>query len=220
SSPTQINLSWTASTDNVGATGYKVERCQGTACSHFTEVYTPVGTSQADPGLTANTTYRYRVRATDAAGNVSSYSSIVSGTTPSPADSTPPAVSITSPASGATVSGTVSVVATASDNVGVVGVQFKLDGANLGGEDTSSPYTVSWNTATASNGAHSLTAIARDAAGNQTTSAAVTVTVNNAAADTTAPTVSITAPAAGATVSSTVSVAATASDNVGVIGVQ
>ena len=68
------------------------------------------------------------------------------------------------------MSGTVSVAATASDNVGVVGVQFKLDGANLGSEDASSPYTVSWNTATASNGAHSLTAVARDAAGNQTQS--------------------------------------------------
>src|SRR5438094_329962 len=84
SSPTQINLSWTASTDNVGVTGYKVERCQGSACSNFTQLYTPVGTSQADAGLAANTTYRYRVRATDAAGNLSSYSSIVNGTTPSP----------------------------------------------------------------------------------------------------------------------------------------
>ncbi len=72
-----------------------------------------------------------------------------------------------------------------SDNVGVVGVQFLLDGANLGAEDTTSPYSVSWNTATAAIGSHTLTARARDAAGNTTTSAAVTVTVP----DTTAPTV-------------------------------
>jgi len=75
----------------------------------------------------------------------------------------------------------VSVSAAASDNVGVVGVQFLLDGANLGAEVTTAPYTVSWNTATASNGTHSITARARDAAGNQTTSAAVSVTVSNAA---------------------------------------
>src|SRR5437870_2091237 len=73
------------------------------------------------------------------------------------------------------------VSASASDNVGVVGVQFKLDGANLGAEVTAAPYALSWNTATASNGAHALTAIARDAAGNTATSTAVTITVDNAA---------------------------------------
>ena len=97
-------------------------------------------------------------------------------------DTTPPTVSITAPADGATVSGTaVTVSATAADNVGVAGVQFKLDGANLGAEDTTSPYSVTWNTTTATNGSHTLTAVARDAAGNTTTSAGVSVTVNNAA---------------------------------------
>ncbi|TLY18844.1 MAG: hypothetical protein E6K68_10730 [Nitrospirae bacterium] len=56
------------------------------------------------------------------------------------ADTTPPTVSMTAPTSGATVSGTVTVSASASDNAGVVGVQFKLDGANLGAEDTTSPF--------------------------------------------------------------------------------
>lgn len=106
-------------------------------------------------------------------------------------DTTPPSVSLTAPGAGATVSGAaVTVSANASDNVGVVGVQFKLDGANLGAEDTSSPYSVSWNTTTATNGSHTLTAVARDAAGNSTTSGGVAVTVNNAAADTTPPTIS------------------------------
>ena len=59
--------------------------------------------------------------------------------------------------------------ATATDNAGgsgVVGVQFKLDGVNLGAEDTTppNPYSVSWNTTTALNGTHTLTAVARDAA--------------------------------------------------------
>ena len=95
-------------------------------------------------------------------------------------DTIPPTVSITAPANGATVSGTaVTVSATASDNVGVAGVQFKLDGANLGAEDTTAPYSVTWNTTTATNGSHTLTAVARDAAGNATTSAAfVTVSTS------------------------------------------
>jgi hypothetical protein len=77
------------------------------------------------------------------------------------------------------VSGTTGVSANASDNVGVAGVQFLLDGANLGAEDTSAPYSTSWDTTTTANGSHVLTARARDAAGNTTTSAAVGVTVSN-----------------------------------------
>src|SRR5882762_9335003 len=93
------------------------------------------------------------------------------------ADTTPPTVSLSAPVSGSTVTGTIAVAATASDNVGVAGVQFRLDGANLGAEDTATPYSVSWNTAGAANGSHTLTTVARDAAGNATTSATVTVTV-------------------------------------------
>jgi outer membrane protein assembly factor BamB len=100
---------------------------------------------------------------------------------PGPPDTTAPTVSITAPSSGTTVSGTTTVSATASDNVGVVGVQFKLDGNNLGAEVASAPYSVSWDTRTAAAGSHTLTAVARDAAGNSTTSAAVTVTVDNSA---------------------------------------
>jgi hypothetical protein len=74
----------------------------------------------------------------------------------------------------------VSVTATATDNVGVAGVQFKLDGNNIGTEDTASPYAYVWNTSTLGNGTYTLTAVARDAASNTNTSAAVTVTVNNA----------------------------------------
>ena len=93
------------------------------------------------------------------------------------ADTTAPTVAVTAPATGSTVSGTVTVSATASDDVAVAGVQFLLDGALLGAEDTTSPYSVAWNTTTATAGSHTLTARARDAAGNQATSAAVPVTV-------------------------------------------
>jgi hypothetical protein len=95
---------------------------------------------------------------------------------PPPADPNPPTVAVTAPTAGATVSGSVSVSATASDDVGVQGVQFTLDGANLGAEDTSAPYAVTWNTTTTPNGSHTLTARARDA-GNATTSTPVSVTV-------------------------------------------
>ena len=132
-------------------------------------------------------------------------------------DTTPPSVSVTSPAGGATVSGAVTLTANASDNVGVAGVQFQVDGNNNGPEATAAPYSAPWNTVNATNGSHTITAIARDAAGNRTTSAAVTVTVMN---DTTPPSVSISSPAAGATVSGTAMVVASATDNVAVAGVQ
>ncbi len=97
-------------------------------------------------------------------------------------DTTPPTVALTAPTAGSTVTSTVAVSGSASDNVGVVGVQFRLDGVNLGAEVATTPYTVTWNTTTAPDGAHVLTAVARDAAGNKTTSAPVNVTVANAAA--------------------------------------
>src|SRR5438132_11869854 len=114
------------------------------------------------------------------------------------------------------VSGTLTVSATESDNVGVVGVQFQLDGANLGAEVTVAPYSTSLNTTTVTDGTHTLTAVARDAAGNPTTSAAVSVTVGNNAT----PTVSILTPTINSALSSTVPVSATASDSVGIAGVQ
>ncbi len=93
-------------------------------------------------------------------------------------DITPPLTSITAPLNGATVSGTTSVTASASDNVGVTKVEFYLDGA-LKSTDTTSPYAWSWDTTTAANGSHSLTSKAYDAALNVGTSTAVSVTVSN-----------------------------------------
>src|SRR4029077_17876598 len=137
-----------------------------------------------------------------------------------PPDTTPPTVSITAPANGSTVSGTGTLRAYAADHVGVAGVQFFGDGMLLG-DDTTAPYSISVDTTASSNGQHTLTAVARDAAGNRTTSASVTVTISNGPpADTTPPTASISSPANGATVSGTVTVTANATDNVGVAGVQ
>ena len=91
-SPTQINLSWAAATDNVGVTGYRVERCQGAGCSTFVQIATPAGTTFGDTGLIAATNYSYRVKAVDAATNVSvNYSNLATATTPAaPPDTIPP----------------------------------------------------------------------------------------------------------------------------------
>jgi len=94
-------------------------------------------------------------------------------------DVTPPVISLTAPTPNAMVSRLVTVSANATDNVGVTGVQFKLDGVNLGLEDAASPFTVLWDSTTASAGQHTLTAVAFDVAGNQATSVAVVVTVSN-----------------------------------------
>jgi len=131
-------------------------------------------------------------------------------------DATPPSVTLTAPANGAVLFGTATVSASASDNIGVVGVTFALDGNPLGTEETSEPYEFAWDTATMSNGSHVLTVVARDAAGNQSPET-VSVTLMN---DTAAPTVSLASPAAGSTVDGMVTVAATATDDVEVVGVQ
>jgi hypothetical protein len=172
------SLTWSASTDNDGVTRYKVYRStrSGFAPGDNTEVGHSSTTSFTDTDLAAGT-YYYVVTAVDAAGNTSPPSNEASATIT--ADPTAPAVSVTAPTDGGTVSGTVDVTATASDNLGVSGVQFKLDGVDLGSEAITTPYTTSWDTTTTPNGNHRLTAVARDAAGSTTTSVAVTVTVSN-----------------------------------------
>ena len=94
-------------------------------------------------------------------------------------DKTSPTTHVTHPHQAATVFGTVNISADASDDIGVVGVQLKADGKPIGSEFTAMPYARSWNTAAIPNGTHILTATARDAAGNATTSAPVTVIVDN-----------------------------------------
>ena len=127
-SESQINLSWSASTDNVGVTGYQIERCTGASCSSFSQIATTTGTTYNNTGLLASTSYSYRVRATDAANNLSVYSNIAGDATP---DTTAP----TAPASlTATVASEsqINLSWTAStDNVGVTGYQIeRCEGAS------------------------------------------------------------------------------------------
>jgi hypothetical protein len=95
------------------------------------------------------------------------------------ADTVPPTVSITAPASGASLTAGVTVTATASDNVAVANVQFTLDGTNLSAPVSTSPYSITWDTTTAANGTHTLAAVATDTSGNTATSAGTPVTVAN-----------------------------------------
>ena len=141
---------------------------------------------------------------------------LAGGSPPTPPDTTPPSVSITSPIAGSVVSGAVSVQIAASDNVGVASASLRVDGVLLG-SDTTAPYSFTWNTTTLSNGTHTLATTASDAAGN-TSSSSVSITVNNPVLDTTPPTVNITSPTGG-NVNGVVSVLANAIDNVGVVKV-
>ena len=126
--------------------------------------------------LKPGTLYHYRAHSTDAANGAAVSSDQIFTTA---ADTTAPTVSITSPAANATLSGTVNLSATASDNVAVASVQFKVDNANSGAAITVAPYGIALSTTTLSDGNHILTAVATDTSGNAATSAGVAVKVNN-----------------------------------------
>src|SRR5205823_4748792 len=103
------------------------------------------------------------------------------GTPPPPSQPNNPAGSITmtAPVNGATASGG-SVMVSANVNVAnLASVQFKLDGANLGPEVQSGPYSISWDSKLSSNGSHHLSAVATDSSSGQVSSPQITVTVNN-----------------------------------------
>ena len=131
----------------------------------------------------------------------------------------PPVVNITDPSNGEEVDSTITLVASASDpDNDLVGVQFKINGVNLGSEITSSPYSVTWNTTNESEGSHVIAAVARDY-NNNTSTATVSVVVDNVAD--VAPVVSITHPSNQSTVNDTVTITASATDdNNDLVGVQ
>jgi fibronectin type 3 domain-containing protein len=167
-SGSQINLSWTASTDDIGVAAYRVERCQGAGCNNFAQIATPSGTTYGDTGLTTNTSYSYRVRAVDAASNLSSYSNTASATTQAGVDTVPP----TAPAGlSATASiGQINLTWTAStDNIGVTGYRVeRCQGAgcsNFAQIATSSTVNYS-DTGLAANTSYSYRVRAADAATN------------------------------------------------------
>lgn len=134
-------------------------------------------------------------------------------------DVTAPIISFTSPVAGASIAGTISVTVNATDNVGVASVSLGVDGTTIGTSFTS-PFSQTWNSASVTNGNHTLTVTAKDAAGNAASSS-IQVSVNNVSGgDITNPTVSITSPSGGSSVSGTVAVTINATDNVGVSSVK
>lgn len=190
-STTTVLTSWTEPGDDLDygtTTSYEVRYATSSPITEGNWASTTLPGNQPTPhvagsagqmqiqGLVPGNVYYFAVKTTDEAGNTSSLSNVATSAT----DWIDPTVNITTPSNGTTVSGTsLSVTANASDDVDVVGVQFKLDGVNLGSEDTSAPYTITWNTTGSSDGSHVLTAVARDNVGNSKTSVAVSVTVSN-----------------------------------------
>jgi chitinase len=214
-----VALQWDAVTDT-GLAGYKVYYQADSSVQPFTGTGATQGASPVDvlklttatiSGLDPAHAYYFAITAYNTSGVESAYSNIVFVP-----ELISPTISLGSPANNATVSGTVSVTASASDNVGVTKVEFYVNGV-LQSSDTATPYGYSWNTSSLASGTYTLMAKAYDAAGNvgQSTNVAVTVVK-----DTTAPVVSLTAPSNYATVNGTVTVSAYASDNVGVSKVE
>jgi hypothetical protein len=149
-------------------------------------------------------------------GRVNAQAALAAVGTPAPTDTTPPTVAITAP-TGGTVSGTLAVNVSASDNVGVTRVDLLVNGQVVA-SDAIAPYAFSWNSAAVPDGSATLSAKAVDAAGNSATSTAVPLNVANNVPDTIAPTVTFASPANGAKVGNgNVTVSVTAYDNRGVV---
>ncbi|HAJ91106.1 MAG TPA: peptidase S8 [Gammaproteobacteria bacterium] len=150
-------------------------------------------------------------------GRVNAAVAVQMATQASPSDTQAPKVIITSPAYSSTVNGTVLVDVVASDDTGVTRVTLYANGRSVG-SDSTAPYRFSWDSSLVADGNATLTAYAYDAAGNTGIASGVTVNVENQpdVSDTSAPTVRITNPVNGSTVGGTVSIYASASDNIGV----
>jgi len=165
-----VSLAWNASTDNVGVTGYQILRAPGSSGGTFAQVGTSTTTSFTNGSLTASTTYRFQVRAVDAAGNTSAVSNTVTVTTTGGGGDTQAPTAPTNLAAPSTTSSSVSLTWTAStDNVGVTGYQIlRAPGASGGtfaqvGTSTATSFTNSSLTASTT---YRYQVRAVDAAGN------------------------------------------------------
>jgi chitodextrinase len=218
-SATQVDLSWTSAIDNIGVTGYRIERCAGNNCSSFAQVATSSSPGYSDTTVIGATTYGYRVRATDAAGNLSAYSAVATVTTATPPDTQPPTVPTALSATAATPT-QVSLGWTAStDNVGVTSYLVeRCVGAGCGSfaQVGTSANASFFDGTVAASTSYNYRIRASDAAGNLSGYSATASVTTPAAPDTQAPTV----PGglvATATAATQVTLAWSAStDNVGV----
>ncbi|HZF18150.1 MAG TPA: LamG-like jellyroll fold domain-containing protein [Burkholderiales bacterium] len=218
---TQINLAWTASTDNIGVTNYLIERCQGASCTTFAQVATSTTPSLGNVGLTGSTSYSYRVRATDASGNLSAYSNVASATTPAAPDTTPP--SAPSVISATVVSASeIDLSWTAStDNVGVTGYQVdRCTGVSCTNfVQVATSTTPSYNDlGLAGSTTYRYRARAVDAAGNVSANSSIVNATTLAVPDTTPPSVPTGLTATSTSPTQVVLAWIASTDNVGVTG--
>ena len=221
SGSSQVNLNWTASTDNVGVAGYRVERCQGAGCTNFAQVGTPTATSYSDTGLAPSSTYRYQVRAVDASGNLSGYSAVASASTPAQSDTTPPSAP-TGLSATAISSSRIDLGWTAStDNVGVAGYRVeRCQGTGCTNFAQVAPPTATTysDTGLSPSTTYRYQVRAVDAAGNLSPYSVIATATTPAATDTTPPSAP-TGLSATAVSASRIDLNWTAStDNVGVAG--
>ena len=203
----QINLSWSASSDNVGVSGYRVYR-------NGTQIAAVATTSYSNTGLSASTTYSYTVTAYDAAGNVSGQSAAVSATTPAALDTKVPSVPAGLTATAVSYSQINLSWSASSDNVGIRGYRVYRNGTQIAAVATTS-YS---NTGLTASTTYSYTVTAYDAAGNVSGQSAAVSAATPAALDTQAPSMpaNVTATAVSPTQINLSWNAST--DNVGVAG--
>ncbi|MCL4404096.1 Ig-like domain-containing protein [Patescibacteria group bacterium] len=185
----------------------------GSAVTSTNSIYSATwDTAQIKNGTTTITAI-----ATDSSGNQASTTETVTVANP---DTTPPVVTFVTPTNGETVSSTITITASSTDNQAVRNVQFQLDGTNLGSAVTSTNdlYSVSWNSSSTTDGAHTLTAVSTDTSGNQA-STTISISVHNQP-DTTPPVVTFVSPAPSSTVSGIATLTVSSTDNISVANVQ
>jgi chitodextrinase len=208
-SSTSISLSWTASTDNVAVTAYRVRRA-----GNATVIASPTGMSFADNNRTPSTTYNYTLTAVDAAGNESSPAATASATTPAPpADTIPPTVPGNLQALSTSTTAISLTWNASSDNVGVASYRVQRGGVTVAANVTNTSYS---DTGLTPNTSYSYTVSAVDAATNRSAESIAAQATTMAIPDTTAPTVPanlVATPAAATAVSLTWSAS---TDDVGV----
>jgi chitodextrinase len=180
-SSTQINLSWTASTDNVGVTNYLIERCPGASCSNFAQIATFPTTTYNNTGLSASSSYSYRVRATDAAGNLSPFSNTATAITSNAGTVGNVQSAAQDPAAGNTVSVTYAAAQTAGNlNVVVVGWNDSISSVASVTDSRNNTYLVAAGPTTYAGNATQVIYYAQNiAAGANTVTVTFNTTVNS-----------------------------------------
>jgi hypothetical protein len=178
SAPHIVNLTWNPSSDDVGVAGYEIYRNGALRAS------IGAATTYTDTPVSPSFTYNYQVQARDLVGNLSARSTVASATTP--ADTIPPTATLTSPASGASVYGTATLSANASDNAAIGHVDFLVNGQVVGTVEEP-PYVVTWDSTTVPDGTVTIAARAVDIASNPSAESSYTILVNNSVTPTPIP---------------------------------